>query len=63
MAEEEAAAEARASACVSDDPAYCVGDVEMTCQSGVYKAFNCQRVGWTCIKDDSWGYGCYPSEP
>ena len=60
---EEAAAEARASECASGDPVYCEGDVEMTCQGGVYKAFNCQRVGWSCIKDDSWGYGCYPSEP
>ena len=60
---EESAAEAQASECASGDPSYCVGDVEMTCQSGVYKAFNCQRVGWSCVKDDSWGYGCYPSDP
>jgi hypothetical protein len=57
---EEEAAQAEAEACTSGDSTYCVGDVEMTCRDGVYKAFNCQRVGWKCIEDPRWGFGCNP---
>ena len=61
-ASDEYSAELDAPACSQGDPNYCVGDVEMSCSNGVYTAFNCQRVGWACVDDPSWGYACAPAE-
>lgn len=59
-AEEELDALSRASACDTQGNTYCDGNIEMYCLGTTYKAFHCDRVGWSCIDNSTWGPSCEP---